>query len=187
MARHCHAPLPEVAVLLHRHPPSVGGPARDCAVGGVPLRQPERRCLTRRSATHRRPASSGRAPRLTVGPPSAGGARPSGRSAASSRRWRRPAESSENAPATFDAACDLLAAQPDMQEGLAALRTDLYGDDAPGQRGRPAAKVGDVRAYKVQQVGETDPFIRLPVSLLGLAKGATASVTFADGKIIVTV
>jgi len=97
------------------------------------------------------------------------------------------APGSEIAPATFDAACDLLAAQPDMQEGLAALRTDLYGDDAPGQRGRPAAKVGDVRAYKVQQVGETDPFIRLPVSLLGLAKGATATVTFADGQIIVKV
>lgn len=68
-----------------------------------------------------------------------------------------------------------------------SIRADLLGDDEPGARGRPPAKVGDSRSYKVQQVNDIDPFIRLPVSLLGLAKGATATVTFHDGRIVVTV
>ena len=93
----------------------------------------------------------------------------------------------EIAPATFDGACDLLASQPETQAALVALRADLFGDDEPGARGRPAAKVGDSRQYKVQKVGEMDEFIRLPVSLLGLPKGATATVTFHDGRIVVTV
>jgi hypothetical protein len=94
---------------------------------------------------------------------------------------------SEIAPATFDSAVDLLASQPEVAASLAAIRSELLGDDEPGARGRPAAKVGDSRAYKVQQVGEMDPFIRLPVSLLGLAKGSTATVAFEDGRIVVTV
>ena len=94
---------------------------------------------------------------------------------------------SEIAAATFDSAVDLLASQPEVAASLAAIRSDLLGDDEPGARGRPAAKVGDSRAYKVQQVNDTDPFIRLPVSLLGLAKGSTATVTFEDGRITVTV
>ena len=94
---------------------------------------------------------------------------------------------SEIAAATFDSAVDLLASQPEVAASLAAIRSDLLGDDEPGARGRPAAKVGDSRAYKVQQVGEMDPFIRLPVSLLGLAKGSAATVTFENGRIIVTV
>ena len=94
---------------------------------------------------------------------------------------------SEIAAAMFDSAVDLLASQPEVAASLAAIRSDLLGDDEPGARGRPAAKVGDSRAYKVQQVGEMDPFIRLPVSLLGLAKGSTATVTFEDGRITVTV
>jgi hypothetical protein len=93
----------------------------------------------------------------------------------------------EIAAATFDGAVDLLASQPETQSALAAIRADLLGDDEPGARGRPAAKVGDARSYKVQQVNDMDPFIRLPVSLLGLAKGATATVTFHDGRIVVTV
>ena len=94
---------------------------------------------------------------------------------------------SEIAAATFDSAVDLLATQPEVAASLAAIRSDLLGDGEPGARGRPAAKVGDSRAYKVQQVGEMDPFIRLPVSLLELAKGQSATVTFEDGRIIVTV
>ena len=93
----------------------------------------------------------------------------------------------EIAAATFDAAVELLSAQPAMRDGLDALRSQLLGDDAPGERGRPAAKIGDSRSYKVQQVGEMDPFIRLPVSLLGLGKGQTATVTFEQGVIRVKV
>jgi hypothetical protein len=89
----------------------------------------------------------------------------------------------EIAPATFDAAVDLLAGQPDHREALSGIRSDLFGDDTPGERGRPAAKVGESRGYKVQQVGDSDPFIRLPVSLLGLGKGGVATVTFDNGVI----
>jgi hypothetical protein len=91
----------------------------------------------------------------------------------------------EIAPATFDAAVDLLASQPETAAALSAMRADLFGDDAPGERGRPAAKVGDSRSYKVQQVGDGDPFIRLPVALLGSVKGATVTVTFGPGVITV--
>lgn len=97
------------------------------------------------------------------------------------------APGSQIAPATFDGALDLLASQPTAQAALLEIRAELFGDDEPGARGRPAAKVGDSRAYKVQQVGEMDPFIRLPVSLLGLAKGSTATVTFENGRITVRV
>jgi len=76
----------------------------------------------------------------------------------------------EIASATFDYALDLLAGQPKHREALAGLRADLYGDETPGERGRPAAKIGDSRAYKVQQVGDGDPFVRLPVSLLGASR-----------------
>jgi hypothetical protein len=89
----------------------------------------------------------------------------------------------EIAPATFDAAVDLLAGQPQVREALEALRSDLFGEGGSGERGRPAAKIGESRGYKVQQVGDSDPFIRLPVSLLGLAKGGTATVTFDNGVI----
>jgi hypothetical protein len=91
----------------------------------------------------------------------------------------------EIAPATFDAAVDLLASQPETAAALSAMRSDLFGDDAPGERGRPAAKLGDSRAYKVQQVGDGDPFIRLPVSLLGAVKGGSVTVTFGRDGITV--
>ncbi len=89
----------------------------------------------------------------------------------------------EIAPATFDGAVELLAGQPAHREGLEALRSKILGDSEPGERGRPAAKVGESRGYKVQQVGDSDPFIRLPVSLLGLGKGGVATVTFDNGMI----
>lgn len=89
----------------------------------------------------------------------------------------------EIAPATFDAAVELLAGQPQVREALEGLRSDLFGEGGTGERGRPAAKIGESRGYKVQQVGDSDPFIRLPVSLLGLSKGGTATVTFDNGVI----
>ena len=93
----------------------------------------------------------------------------------------------EIAPSTFDGAVELLASQPQQREALEALRAQILGDDAPGERGRPAAKIGDSRSYKVQQVNDSDPFIRLPVSLLGLVKGQSATVFFDNGVIRVKV
>jgi hypothetical protein len=93
----------------------------------------------------------------------------------------------EIAPATFDGAVELLASQPQQREALEALRAQILGDGAPGERGRPAAKVGDSRDYKTQQVGDSDPFVRLPVGLLGALKGQTVTVTFGNGVITVKV
>lgn len=92
----------------------------------------------------------------------------------------------EIAAATFTGALDLLSSQPQHRETLESLREELIGSDEPGERGRPAAKVGESRVYKAQQVGDGDPFIRLPVSLLGSAKGEGVKVVFGDGVITVT-
>lgn len=67
---------------------------------------------------------------------------------------------------------------------LTALRGELF-PASTGQRGRRPAQVGDVRSYSVQEVGNTGAFLRLPVELLGLAKGDTAYVTFENGAIVV--
>jgi len=91
----------------------------------------------------------------------------------------------EIAAATFDGAVDLLSSQTEARNALEALRPELLGDSEPGERGRPAAKIGEDRNYKVQQVGDGDPFIRLPVSLLGAVKGDVVSVTFGRDGITV--
>lgn len=93
----------------------------------------------------------------------------------------------EIAAATFNGAIELLATQPQQREALEALRDTLLGGGEAGERGRPAARVGESRAYKVQQVNDSDPFIRLPVGLLGALKGETVTVTFGKDGITVKV
>lgn len=88
---------------------------------------------------------------------------------------------------TFDKAIELLGASPENADALADLRDELFASEGNGARGRPAVQIGQSRTYRVQEVGETGAFVRLPVGLLGLAKGSTATVTFQDGRIIVTV
>ena len=77
----------------------------------------------------------------------------------------------------------LLDGQPEDQKALEALRSELFGEGGSGERGRPAAKLGESRTYRVQEVNDSGAFIRLPVGLLGLAKGGTATVTFDNGVI----
>lgn len=93
----------------------------------------------------------------------------------------------EIAAATFNGAIELLATQPQQREALETLRDTLLGGGEAGERGRPAARVGESRAYKVQQVNDSDPFIRLPVGLLGALKGETVTVTFGKDGITVKV
>ena len=93
----------------------------------------------------------------------------------------------EIAAATFNGAIELLATQPQHREALETLRDTLLGGGEAGERGRPAAKVGEARAYKVQQVNDSDPFIRLPVGLLGALKGETVTVLFGKDGITVKV
>jgi hypothetical protein len=85
---------------------------------------------------------------------------------------------------TFDNAVDLLAGREEAAS-LADLRDELH-PAGTGERGRPAAKVGDSRTYSAQQVNDGAVFIRLPVDLLGVGKGGDVKVSFADGRIVVT-
>lgn len=75
--------------------------------------------------------------------------------------------------------------RPDLVESLTALQQkfiDAKGE--PGQKGRKAPAVGEVRAYNAQQIKDADLFIRLPVGNLNVAKGDSVFVLFgADGTI----
>lgn len=92
---------------------------------------------------------------------------------------------SEIAAATFDNAVELLANKPELARQLADLSDELHPAGS-GERGRPAAKIGDTRRYSVQQVNGGSCFIRLPVDLLGATKEREVTVAFQDGKITVT-
>lgn len=56
----------------------------------------------------------------------------------------------------------------------------------PIGRGRSAPSVGETRSYKVQQIKNTGPFLRLPLDSLKINKGGVVRVKFEDGKIVVT-
>lgn len=87
--------------------------------------------------------------------------------------------------ATFDKAGAFLAEKGRDEDRLtlAELSDELYPDQGTGERGRPAARIGETRTYSVQQVGDGGLFFRCPVDLLpGVRKGASVRVTFtAEG------
>lgn len=86
--------------------------------------------------------------------------------------------------ATLDSAIETMRDGGQNVADLLLLREKKFAK-ATGQRGRKAAQIGDSRVYSVQEVGETGAFVRLPVGLLGLAKGDDVRVTFLDGRIVV--
>jgi hypothetical protein len=86
--------------------------------------------------------------------------------------------------ATLDSAIETMRDGGQNVADLLLLREKKFAKVA-GQRGRKAAQIGDSRVYSVQEVGETGAFVRLPVGLLGLAKGDDVRVTFLDGRIVV--
>lgn len=53
-------------------------------------------------------------------------------------------------------------------------------------RGRVAPQTGDERDYKAQQVNDTDPYLRLPLSTLGAKKGDIVRVRFEADRLVVT-
>lgn len=67
----------------------------------------------------------------------------------------------------------------------------LAAKGEPGVRGRKPAKIGDKRAFSVQQVVDKqtnergEVFIRLPLGTLGAQKGDKVAVRFLDGETIV--
>lgn len=93
----------------------------------------------------------------------------------------------EASPDVFVKACDHLRdshAQQDIGPFEAFIVANIEIEEGPG-RGRPGPEVGNSRVYKAQRVGENEPFIRLPVHLLGCRKGSPVKVTFQDGKMLV--
>lgn len=52
-------------------------------------------------------------------------------------------------------------------------------------RGRIAPQTGDERDYKAQQVNDTDPYLRLPLSTLGVKKGDVVRVRFEADRLVV--
>lgn len=88
--------------------------------------------------------------------------------------------------ATLDNAIETIAKGGQDTANLADLRDKLF-TKSTGSRGRKAAQIGDSRVYSVQEVGDAGAFVRLPVGLLGLAKGDDVRVDFLDGRIVVTV
>lgn len=85
---------------------------------------------------------------------------------------------------TLDGAIDLVGSGTVHGDTLASLRGFLF-QPSSGVRGRKGAVIGETRTYTCQEVNDTGAFLRLPVELLGLAKGDTAYVTFLDGQIVV--
>lgn len=69
---------------------------------------------------------------------------------------------------------------------LRALRDRIASSRSTGQRGAKSLADAGEKFYSVQQVGEGDLFIRLPVSLLVDRKGAQVRVAWdADGSRLV--
>jgi hypothetical protein len=56
----------------------------------------------------------------------------------------------------------------------------------PIGRGRSAPSTGETRSYKVQQIKNTGPFLRLPLDSLDILKGGVVRVRFEDDHIVVT-
>lgn len=91
------------------------------------------------------------------------------------------------AVATFGKAVEMLLSKGRQEDSntLADLADEVYPDQGTGERGRPAVRVGETRAYSVQQVNDGACFIRLPVDLLGAKKGSNVRVTFGSDGITV--
>ena len=68
---------------------------------------------------------------------------------------------------------------------LADLITDLFPASGKG-RGKQQPVDGETRFYSVQKVKNSAPFIRLPLSIMGVERGQEVAVTFNGKKIVVT-
>ena len=56
----------------------------------------------------------------------------------------------------------------------------------PIGRGRAAPVPGETRSYKVQQIKNSGPFLRLPLDALSVKKGSVIRVNFETDRIVVT-
>jgi len=86
-----------------------------------------------------------------------------------------------------------LAPFPEAARALQGWR-DATFTPSNGKRGRPAVAPGASREYRVQAVGDDgDPFLRVPVRLVGAVKGDVVKASFgrdadgnSDGTILLT-
>lgn len=70
---------------------------------------------------------------------------------------------------------------------LAAALEKAIDEFAPARtRGRSAPVVGEARHYRVQVIGEGEPFIRIPTGLLEAHKGAEVVVHFHKDQIVIS-
>ena len=83
------------------------------------------------------------------------------------------------------AALDLKESYPERSDLLTAF-VDKVQPVQPAVRGRTAPKAGDERDYKAQKIGTNEPFLRLPLSVLGVKKGEAVTVLFQEGVLKVT-
>lgn len=68
---------------------------------------------------------------------------------------------------------------------IAALEKWAHENLTPGVRGRRAAKPGQERTYRAQQIHDNPPFLRLPLDALEIDKGQALSVLFQKDQIVV--
>ena len=68
---------------------------------------------------------------------------------------------------------------------LAEFITELFPASGKG-RGKQQPVNGETRFYSVQKVKNSAPFIRLPLSIMGVERGQEVAVTFNGNKIVVT-
>jgi hypothetical protein len=68
---------------------------------------------------------------------------------------------------------------------LAEFIGELFPASGKG-RGKQQPVAGEVRGYSVQRVKNSAPFIRLPLSILGVSRGQEVQVKFNGDHIVVT-
>lgn len=76
----------------------------------------------------------------------------------------------------------------DAYNGLVQYVEEITATPANGsRRGKQPPQVGETRTYKAQVTKSSPtPFLRLPLSNLGVSKAEEVQVTFEDGRTIVT-
>lgn len=90
------------------------------------------------------------------------------------------------AKATLQAAVDSLDNLGQDTEDLVDFMDTLHPSNGDGQRGRSAPKNGDTRTYKAQSVNGGSCFLRLPLDTLNAIKGQSITVSFEDGRVVVS-
>ena len=75
-----------------------------------------------------------------------------------------------------------LKAQGRSVDALEAYVGEKYGT---GGRGRSMPNIGEERRYKAQQIGDHAPFLRLPLTPIGIKQGQQVRARFEADRIVV--